>query len=414
MISKADLLQRAREWQLTPEVVEKDYVLGWLLAGIASHPATRNNWVFKGGTCLKKCVLETYRFSEDLDFTLLPGAEYSEAGVETILREIVAQVTTFSGIQFAASGLGVKGRKDLAGRPTLEGRIEYSGPLVFPGSPKIRLDLTQHEPVLRPPELRPVFHPYPDQLPDDLRVTMYAIGELVAEKTRALCERMRPRDLYDGVLLGATSRSDADAHALRQVAIEKFAIKGMTLPAIADVMSRAAIDEELRSEWDSMLGHQLPATPQLDDFLARLPDAIAWMQEPNAPMATRAATTATPPRRVLSPLPATPGEVLVVERGIRTWGVAAPLEAIRYAGASHLLVEFRYHDAVRRIEPYSLRRPKTGNLLLYGFEQLKNGSHTNGVRAYKVAEIDQVRILNMSFAPRYAIELTERGGVWRW
>ena len=131
-------------------------------------------------------------------------------------------------------------------------------------------------------------------------------------------------------------------------------------------------------------------------------------------MATRAATTATPPRRVLSPLPATPGEVLVVERGIRTWGVAAPLEAIRYAGASHLLVEFRYHDAVRRIEPYSLRRPKTGNLLLYGFEQLKNGSNTNGVRAYKVAEIDQVRILNMSFAPRYAIELTERGGVWRW
>ena len=61
MISKADILQRAREWQLTPEVVEKDYVLGWLLAGIAQHPATKNNWVFKGGTCLKKCVLETYR-----------------------------------------------------------------------------------------------------------------------------------------------------------------------------------------------------------------------------------------------------------------------------------------------------------------------------------------------------------------
>lgn len=71
MISKADILQRAREWQLTPEVVENDYVLGWILAGIASHPTTKNNWVFKGGTCLKKCVLETYRFSEDLDVTLL-------------------------------------------------------------------------------------------------------------------------------------------------------------------------------------------------------------------------------------------------------------------------------------------------------------------------------------------------------
>ncbi len=113
MISKADILQRAREWQLTPEVVEKDYVLGWLLAGIAWHPATTNNWVFKGGTCLKKCVLETYRFSEDLDFTLLPVAEYSEAGIEAILHEIVAQVTSLSGIQFPATGLRVKACDEL-------------------------------------------------------------------------------------------------------------------------------------------------------------------------------------------------------------------------------------------------------------------------------------------------------------
>ena len=88
MISRADILARAREWQLTPEVVEKDYVLGWLLAGIAQHAATAHNWVFKGGTCLKKCVMETYRFSEDLDFTLVPGAEHSPSGLEAILGEL--------------------------------------------------------------------------------------------------------------------------------------------------------------------------------------------------------------------------------------------------------------------------------------------------------------------------------------
>lgn len=77
MISKAAILERASEWQLTPGVVEKDYVLGWLLAGIALGSDLGTTWVFKGGTCLKKCVLETYRFSEDLDFTLLPDAVYS-------------------------------------------------------------------------------------------------------------------------------------------------------------------------------------------------------------------------------------------------------------------------------------------------------------------------------------------------
>lgn len=42
MISKADIQERAREWQLTPEVVEKDYVLGWLLADLPlMTPTTR-------------------------------------------------------------------------------------------------------------------------------------------------------------------------------------------------------------------------------------------------------------------------------------------------------------------------------------------------------------------------------------
>lgn len=60
----------AREFGLSADVIEKDYALGWLLAGISAHPDIRDSWVFKGGTCLKKCYFETYRFSEDLDFTL--------------------------------------------------------------------------------------------------------------------------------------------------------------------------------------------------------------------------------------------------------------------------------------------------------------------------------------------------------
>lgn len=66
MIPRAAIQTRAREWGLTEEVVEKDYVLGWLLSGIGSDPALRDQWIFKGGTCLKKCFVETYRFSEDL------------------------------------------------------------------------------------------------------------------------------------------------------------------------------------------------------------------------------------------------------------------------------------------------------------------------------------------------------------
>jgi predicted nucleotidyltransferase component of viral defense system len=48
----------------------EDYVLGWILAGINGHAGLAESWVFKGGTCLKKGYFETYRFPEDLDFSL--------------------------------------------------------------------------------------------------------------------------------------------------------------------------------------------------------------------------------------------------------------------------------------------------------------------------------------------------------
>lgn len=34
----------------------------------------RSLWILKGATCIKKYYFETYRFSEDLDFSLLPEA----------------------------------------------------------------------------------------------------------------------------------------------------------------------------------------------------------------------------------------------------------------------------------------------------------------------------------------------------
>ena len=52
MIDRREILAEAERLTLLPNVVEKDYVLGWMLAGIYAHPDIRGSWVFKGGTCL--------------------------------------------------------------------------------------------------------------------------------------------------------------------------------------------------------------------------------------------------------------------------------------------------------------------------------------------------------------------------
>lgn len=51
------------------EVIEKDYVLSWVLAGISMTPKLKEGLVFKGGTALKKMYFGDYRFSEDVDFS---------------------------------------------------------------------------------------------------------------------------------------------------------------------------------------------------------------------------------------------------------------------------------------------------------------------------------------------------------
>ncbi|MCB1119742.1 MAG: nucleotidyl transferase AbiEii/AbiGii toxin family protein, partial [Chlamydiia bacterium] len=105
MIGKPEILGMATEASLLPNVVEKDYVLGWILAGISANKVLRESWVFKGGTCLKKCHFETFRFSEDLDFTLRDASQLDESFLKSTFIEVTEWIYERSGIEFPAEQL---------------------------------------------------------------------------------------------------------------------------------------------------------------------------------------------------------------------------------------------------------------------------------------------------------------------
>lgn len=161
MISRADLVERVAEWGLREDVIEKDYVLGWILAGIGSDRELSDAWVFKGGTCLKKCYIETYRFSEDLDFTLLPDAGRDPEELLAAIRMMLERVTEASGISFSGRDPVIRVRPDGA---SAEARVYYVGPRQSPSPARVKFDLSFDEKVVRPPVLREVAHPYPDSL----------------------------------------------------------------------------------------------------------------------------------------------------------------------------------------------------------------------------------------------------------
>ena len=386
MITRAAIEERVREWGLREDVVEKDYVLGWLLWGIANDEVLGQTWVFKGGTCLKKCYFETYRFSEDLDFTILPGGPVRGPDVQPVLLRVLARVQEASGIQFDERPPLLKTHE--SGNYT-EGRVYYRGPRGAPQVASIRLDLTASEQLARPPVLRDIGHAFPDELPAPAQVRCYSFEEVFAEKIRAMGERCRPRDLYDIVNLYRRSDLRRQPQLVREVLQEKCRTKGVAVPTMA-AMESSPFRQEIEVAWEDMLAHQLPSLPEFAAFWEELRALFDWLlQTQGAAIELPAAPAQEPIEEEWTPPPTA-----------YSWGQGVPIEPVRFAAANRLCVDLGYNGSVREIEPYALRRSRAGAILLVAIR-----TANREVRTYRVDRIQSIHVTRKPFKPVYAIEI---------
>ncbi len=397
MIPKQELMTLAAELQLQAHVVEKDYALGWFLAGIAAHPEIGPRWVFKGGTCLKKCFFETYRFSEDLDFTLQDAAHLDEVFLAEVFEEIGAWVYDACGLQLPPEARKFEVFTNPRGSLSAQGRVGYRGPLGRTGdAPRIKLDLAADEILVLPPVQRPVHHPYTDLPADGIHVLSYSFEEVFAEKMRALAERQRPRDLYDVVHLYWRQNLHPNRSVVRSTLARKCEFKGIPVPtyaALSDRPERAAIEVE----WEQMLGHQLPTCPPFAQFWQELPAVFDWLNEAaTVPMLAAISTG-----RVDLDAGWRPPAM------VSAWGAGANcMETIRFAAANRLCVQLDYtkeggERSAPTIEPYSVRRTMAGDLLLFGVR-----AETGESTSYRLDRIRSATVTRQPYRPRYAIELT--------
>ncbi len=87
MLLQSEIINVAKARNVKTATIDKDWVLAHFLNAIFSVENIEKILVFKGGTCLKKCYFEDYRFSEDLDFTLLDKSfEINENLINRIIR----------------------------------------------------------------------------------------------------------------------------------------------------------------------------------------------------------------------------------------------------------------------------------------------------------------------------------------
>ena len=116
-------------------VIERDYCLAWFLTALARHPL-REYLAFKGGTALRRCWFENYRFSEDLDFSLIKPIELDS--ILAGLDEIFADMQTAAGIVMAYDRADRHGHQN-----THTFYLRYKGPLPAPGY--VKVDITIRE-----------------------------------------------------------------------------------------------------------------------------------------------------------------------------------------------------------------------------------------------------------------------------
>ena len=202
----------------------------------------------------------------------------------------------------------------------------------------------------------------------------------------AMGERSRPRDLYD--IVNLFRRPDFRQHAdlVLEVLMQKCESKGVPVPTVETIQSSPMFGE-LRSEWENMLAHQLRELPDFEHFWADVPHLFAWLNGSD-------------PDADLEPWPLADGEEVWTPPP--TFWASDPgsrLEPVRFAAVNRLLVDLGYNGGNRLIEPYSLRRTRAGNVVLYGFR-----ADGRGIRSYRIDQIQSVTVTGQPFKPRFIIE----------
>ena len=231
MIAEAEILRRARDWQVDPMLVDLDYVLGCFLSQWFRLPESKH-MLFKGGTCMRKCYLADYRFSEDVDITV--RGQLGEGDFREAINSVASKLASNVGVDLLAQPPRIETFRESPSSWSVEARLYFRGPLQRTGSPRgLRIDLSSGEVLVFPAVARTLNHPYTDMDvvgAREIELPCYDLREMLLEKLRGISGQRRfaiARDLYD--IQQLLQRMGVRLEDVSPHAREKFAAKDIVL-----------------------------------------------------------------------------------------------------------------------------------------------------------------------------------------
>ena len=277
------LREAAREQRVPQEVIEKDYALSYLLAGISSQGELRETLVLKGGTALKKLFFGEYRFSEDLDFS----ARGASTGGK--LADSLGEAVREAGRLISVHGPFVLQIERYTERePHPHGQDAFTIRVQFPWQRialcRLKVEISHDEPLLMEPEFRALLHGYAEAM--DCQVQCYPLEEIIAEKLRTLLQthqklvsrgwnRPRARDYYDLWRILRDYGEELRQPMIVDLLNRKAAHRDVSWHTLDDFFTEELVTEATRT-WDTNLG----------TFVADLPKCSFVLKELRALLAT--------------------------------------------------------------------------------------------------------------------------------
>ncbi|MFH1055390.1 MAG: nucleotidyl transferase AbiEii/AbiGii toxin family protein [Candidatus Altiarchaeota archaeon] len=209
------------------ELLEKDILLHLLLKELTADEHFKTSYAFKGGTCLIKCYLGYYRFSEDLDFTWAKQDLFEGKSEKQIRKQLSQNIDDLAEkLEAISAKVGLEFKADKKDRQYMEfgGSNRFTTFKVWYDSVELRarkfikIQVNYVEKFKYPfktleaknnldaIDLREFKYLYPEaarELLDQPKVKAYDIREILAEKVRAILTRKgtKARDFIDIYLI---------------------------------------------------------------------------------------------------------------------------------------------------------------------------------------------------------------------
>lgn len=387
MIEKAEIETKAKEFEISPTNVEKDYVFGWLLFGIFTASNLKESIFLKGGNALRKGYLENTRFSSDLDFGI-PGDIHQDSLLKE-LNNVCDFIQGKAGVTFVKEDNKVE-EKFAASEAPIPGLRVWEARLYFRDFQgksdhmklKISMDITRFDKVLLPLQTVKLIHPYSDADIVVCDIKCMKLEEIIATKLKCLMQRQHAPDLFDYVyslkLLGASINKDELVNAFVRKTI--FA---RNPHVVKDILIQTPFDY-FRKYWAKTV-------VCAKQFIFEVEEAIAFFLADL--------------ENLFSVYP---------NNGYAQFAFFGPelRVPILEAGRNQTLLKIRYKGDLRVIEPYALKymQRKDGVQREYFYAyNVSGGDSDPGVRSFVADRIESIENTEDRFEPRFQIELSKAG-----